>query len=180
MAADQTSPAADGGVRERMHAKLMETLGLSVESARDLEIGIFNRALNLSQLNNLPRTWTNPRFKQLYVDVGRSAVMNLDPRSHVGNRRLIERMNEGEFAPHSVPFMAQDNLFPQRWAQTVDAKVKRDEVIFKERKPATTDQFKCSKCKKRECVYQELQLRSADEPMTLFITCTNCGNRWKM
>lgn len=23
------------------------------------------------------------------------------------------------------------------------------------------------------------QTRSADEPMTTFVTCTNCGNKWK-
>ena len=28
---------------------------------------------------------------------------------------------------------------------------------------------------KRECSYYELQIRSADESATLFITCLNCG-----
>ena len=47
---------------------------------------------------------------------------------------------------------------------------------------ATTDQFQCGKCKKRECTYYTLQLRSADEPETVFITCMNavCGNKWKI
>jgi len=44
---------------------------------------------------------------------------------------------------------------------------------------AATDQFKCYKCKKRKCTYYEMQTRSADEPMTTFVTCLSCGNRWK-
>ena len=42
-----------------------------------------------------------------------------------------------------------------------------------------TDAFKCRKCGSRSTSYYEVQTRSADEPMTQFITCLNCGNRWK-
>lgn len=44
---------------------------------------------------------------------------------------------------------------------------------------ADTDMFECSKCKQRKCTYSQLQTRSCDEPMTTFVTCTVCGNRWK-
>ncbi|KAJ1962932.1 transcription elongation factor TFIIS [Dispira parvispora] len=44
---------------------------------------------------------------------------------------------------------------------------------------AETDQFKCGRCKQRKCTYFQMQTRSADEPMTTFVTCTNCQNRWK-
>ncbi len=44
---------------------------------------------------------------------------------------------------------------------------------------ATTDQFQCGKCRQRETQYYQMQTRSADEPMTTFVTCVNCGNRWK-
>lgn len=42
-----------------------------------------------------------------------------------------------------------------------------------------TDALKCGKCKKRNCTYNQLQTRSADEPMTTFVLCNECGNRWK-
>ena len=44
---------------------------------------------------------------------------------------------------------------------------------------AVTNDFKCGKCKKRECVFFQLQTRSSDEPMTTFVQCTYCKNRWK-
>lgn len=41
--------------------------------------------------------------------------------------------------------------------------------------------IKCiCRCKQNNCAYTEAQTRSADEPMTLFVLCKNCGNRWKV
>lgn len=42
-----------------------------------------------------------------------------------------------------------------------------------------TDMFQCGKCKQKKCTYNQLQTRSSDEPMTTFVFCMNCGNRWK-
>lgn len=46
---------------------------------------------------------------------------------------------------------------------------------------ASTDRFKCGQCGQRKCTYYLMQTRSAesDEPMTTFVTCVNCNNRWK-
>ena len=64
-------------------------------------------------------------------------------------------------------------------AKVEDEKEKTEKVLYEKDSGGATDQFKCGKCKKRECTYYELQTRSADEPMTLFITCLNCGKRWR-
>lgn len=44
----------------------------------------------------------------------------------------------------------------------------------------TTDQFTCSRCKQRECVFYTAQTRAGDEGMTQYITCMKCGKNWKM
>ncbi len=44
---------------------------------------------------------------------------------------------------------------------------------------AMTDEYKCGRCKQRKCKYSQAQTRSADEPMTTFVTCLVCGNRWR-
>lgn len=164
-------------VRDNVVARFRDALALASDDAADLERGVFNRAI--AMFDGTP-TWRSPRFRQCYLDVARSAFVNLDPGSYVGNKRLLTRLAEREFRPHDVPCMQPQHAFPERWSAVVDDKIRRDEIVFQERKAATTDQFKCGRCKKRECIYRELQLRSADEPMTVFVTCTNCGNRWKM
>ncbi|GIX64206.1 transcription elongation factor S-II, putative [Babesia caballi] len=40
-------------------------------------------------------------------------------------------------------------------------------------------QFKCFKCNSSDTVYYQMQTRSSDEPMTTFVTCLQCSNRWK-
>ena len=40
-------------------------------------------------------------------------------------------------------------------------------------------EFKCRKCKSNNCSHYQMQTRSADEPMTTFVNCMDCGNRWR-
>ena len=55
----------------------------------------------------------------------------------------------------------------------------KDENKFTPKIEASTDDFICGKCKSKKCTYYQLQTRSADEPMTTFVTCLDCGNRFK-
>lgn len=38
---------------------------------------------------------------------------------------------------------------------------------------------KCRVCKSQKITFYQLQTRSADEPMTTFYTCQDCGKKWK-
>ena len=68
---------------------------------------------------------------------------------------------------------------PVKWDPLIQAKIKRDKYKFETNIEAATDTFKCRKCQSNKCTYYQMQTRSADEPMTTFVTCIDCGNRWK-
>lgn len=46
-------------------------------------------------------------------------------------------------------------------------------------KKLTEGLYTCRKCHGKYTYQYEMQTRSADEPMTLFVTCATCGNSWK-
>ena len=78
-----------------------------------------------------------------------------------------------------IAFMKREEIFPEKWKVYID-KINADlKFQLEENKSIKTDQFKCGKCKQNECSYYALQIRSCDEPETLFITCLNCKNKWK-
>jgi len=41
-------------------------------------------------------------------------------------------------------------------------------------------QIKCGRCKSTHVSVEQKQTRGADESMTVFVQCENCGLRWKM
>jgi transcription elongation factor S-II len=45
--------------------------------------------------------------------------------------------------------------------------------------PDASGGFRCSKCGSEKTTHYQMQTRSADEPMTVFICCLKCGKRWK-
>eukprot|EP01001_Neometanema_parovale_P007991 NODE_4272_length_1089_cov_18.699793_g4073_i0.p1 GENE.NODE_4272_length_1089_cov_18.699793_g4073_i0~~NODE_4272_length_1089_cov_18.699793_g4073_i0.p1 ORF type:complete len:289 (+),score=56.85 NODE_4272_length_1089_cov_18.699793_g4073_i0:104-970(+) len=57
--------------------------------------------------------------------------------------------------------------------------LKTAEKLREEPRASTTDVFQCGKCKGRRCAYTQVQIRRADEPMTTFVNCMICGNRWR-
>ena len=79
----------------------------------------------------------------------------------------------------TLAFMTHQELNPDKWKKLIETKMKRDKIIYDTKIAASTDTFTCGKCKSNECTYYQMQTRSADEPMTTFVTCINCGNRWK-
>ena len=71
-----------------------------------------------------------------------------------------------------------DKDFERKSISLINSKIK-DENKFSPKIEASTDDFTCHKCKSKKCSYYQLQTRSADEPMTTFVTCLNCNARWK-
>jgi len=69
---------------------------------------------------------------------------------------------------------------PDKWKTLIEKQNQINESMLNKKLKANTDQFKCRKCDGRNCNYYQLQIRSADEPMTSFITCIDCEHKWKV
>ena len=141
--------------------------------ANNLEKGIHNWALKEATNRKVVKKWDNPFFVQIYLDHLRSIYSNLK------NDRLINMVINGDIKAHEIAFMTHQEMEPERWDHLIKAKMIRDQNKFEDKLEAMTDTFTCRKCYSKRCSYYALQTRSSDEPMTLFITCLDCGSRMK-
>jgi transcription elongation factor S-II len=97
------------------------------------------------------------------------------------NRDLREEVLTGSLGAADVVRMASKDLAN---AEKKEERRKMHEHNMREaaagNKPAaSTNEFRCGKCRKRECTYYQMQTRGADEPLTTFVHCVNCDNRWR-
>jgi transcription elongation factor S-II len=100
---------------------------------------------------------------------------NLKNKSNPG---LRNRVLSGEIEP--ARFVTDELKSAERKRKDeLLAKENMNDAMVAEIEKAISKEFQCSKCKKKMVSYSQAQTRSADEPMTTFCECMNCGNRWK-
>ena len=165
-----------------IRGKMVEYINNVVDSmllSRKIEKGIYNYTITVSKRKNIQRSWENIMFKNLYKSKILSVYSNLDSNSYIKNNQLIDNIKNGDIEPEKVGFLSVYDTFPDNWKELLNIKSKRDKIKYELKPEAMTNLFKCRKCGSRETSYYEVQTRSADEPMTQFITCLSCSNRWK-
>ena len=143
------------------------------KNTNNLGKGIFNYSIKEANNRKIMKKWDNPYFVQIYTDRVRSIYLNLN------NANLLQEIKNENIKPQNIAFMTHQELRPERWEGLIQAKIKRDKCKYETTIEAATDTFKCRKCQSNKCTYYQMQTRSADEPMTTFVTCIDCGNRWK-
>ena len=161
---------------EQFRKNIREKLKAFFEKEKDainLEKGVHNWSLKEATNKKVVKKWDNPFFVQIYIDHLRSIYINLT------NETLIKMVNDGEIKSQDIAFMTHQEMCPEKWEELIKAKIIRDKNKFEQNIEAMTDTFTCRKCHSKKCTYYQMQTRSADEPMTTFVTCLNCDNRWK-
>ena len=143
------------------------------KKSKHLEIGIYNYTINEAKNRKIVKKWDNPYFTQIYTDRVKTILKNLK----ISEKLLNTLLNSKK--PHEIAFMTHQEMNTDKWQSIIDEKMKRDKSRYETRMEASTDTFTCRRCKSKECTYYQMQTRSADEPMTTFVTCINCNNRWK-
>ncbi|PIN19093.1 Transcription elongation factor TFIIS/Cofactor of enhancer-binding protein Sp1 [Handroanthus impetiginosus] len=108
----------------------------------------------------------------------RSILFNIKDQNNPDFRRKVLL---GEFELRGILELRPEEMASDA-RQVQNEKIKQKALFNSELggpPQASTDQFTCGRCKKKETTYYQMQTRSADEPMTTFVTCVNCNNRWK-
>uniref|UniRef100_A0A6G1SD73 TFIIS n=1 Tax=Aceria tosichella TaxID=561515 RepID=A0A6G1SD73_9ACAR len=113
-----------------------------------------------------------------YMNRVRSRIINLKDAKNPYLRLNVLRgdISAERIAKMTPEEMASDDLKKQR--EEITQQAIRDHQMALTG-GTTSSEIKCPACKKYDCSYNQMQTRSADEPMTTFCHCNNCGKRWK-
>ncbi|EOB12593.1 Transcription elongation factor S-II [Nosema bombycis CQ1] len=132
-----------------------------------------------SKVNKLSYDLTVSLYETYFTDIPkmvRSKALNLKDKN---NPKLCKDVYEGKISPDEYIRMSSEEM------QSIDLKREVEKAIqdsfYDAQIPelkAETEIFKCAICGQRKASYRQLQTRSADEPMTTFVTCV-CGHKWK-
>ena len=165
-------------IRDKSVLKIDAVIG-DMYKSRIIEKSIFNYCIDYTIKNNISRNWENRLFKHLYINKLISVYSNIKCDSYIQNKYFLQKINSEGFDLDNIANMSRYDIFPDRWKHLIEEKIRKDKILSEMKPHAMTDQIQCNKCKSRKCSYYAMQTRSADEPMTMFMTCLNCNSRWK-
>jgi DNA-directed RNA polymerase subunit M/transcription elongation factor TFIIS len=133
--------------------------------SEEIEAAILNRCVDDAQRWLVDIDWDTLAFREMY----RSRAISLFPHRH-----LAVSMGSVEFANSSAV-----DQHPDRWRDILQKALEKDKAKYSKKTTANIEMY-CRCCKKKsKCDYYQVQTRSADEPMTTFMTCLECDTRWK-
>ena len=131
----------------------------SEKKSINIERSIYNFCIQLSSQKNISKSWQNPLFEHIYK------LKSLAICKYVQDPSIKRKIETKEILPKDLAFISENNSTQN------DVQIEDD---------VKDGIFQCRKCGSKKTTYYSLQTRSADEPMTNFITCVVCKNRWKM
>ena len=159
--------------------QILKTLASPLKTVQMIEKGVYNYAIDKCNNKSFIPLWDNMEFVEIYVSKIKNIYSNLKTNSYVKNVNLINKIKTEQIKPYNLAFLDTHKLFPEIWTDIIEEKTKIEKILKDSLKESATDMFECPKCHKRKTIYCEVQTRSSDEPMTKFITCLECGCKWK-
>jgi hypothetical protein len=126
--------------------------------------------------SKLTPNWECNYFRWRYINKSMGMLFNLRDKRNEG---FIQAIVDKLMPLREIANLNPDEIFPELW-KPIQEKVWEKEVILGFKPDDFSDGIEqCRKCKSFKTTYYSKQTRSADEPMTNFFTCHNCGKHWK-
>jgi transcription elongation factor S-II len=151
------------------------------EIAKQLEESILHLVADECIRAGIEIDWGNRIFWNMYRSRAISFYENLrGDNSYVKNEESwLEKLRSGEINPKQFTDLGAVDLCPARWKSAIEKIIETEKKLYAKNENASIFMW-CSGCKKKnKCDYYQMQTRSADEPMTTFVTCLECDKHWK-
>jgi DNA-directed RNA polymerase subunit M/transcription elongation factor TFIIS len=159
-------------VSNPLREKVLNNFKEYVEVAEDLECEVLNYVVSLCKNEGIDVDWANRVFWATYRSKAIYVYETL-------KTSWAEKLNSKEIDCKTFLELPAQEICPSRWKESMDKIIENDKKLYSKNTSASIVLF-CSRCKKKaQCEYYQLQTRSADEPMTTFVSCLDCGKKWK-
>lgn len=161
--------------------KAIQKLNLIIddnEKCKDIEKSIYNYTIEQCKLKNVEQNIETDLFKRIYVNKLMSLYNNLDKKSYIQNELFYDDVMNENIDICNIAFLTPQEVNKVHWKKYIDKQSAVDEFFCSRTTGIRTEEYKCGRCKEHDCTYYQLQVRCSDEPMTTFINCINCGNKW--
>lgn len=167
----------DCAIRDKVIQNFTELVD---DIAVELEGQLLSNIVNYCKLNGIDVDWANKIFWNTYRSKAISLYENLRTDGTVANtENWAKKLLSREVDPKAFVDMPAEELCPSRWKAALD-KIVEAEIRLYSKNVSAAIYLYCSRCKKKsKCDYYQMQTRSADEPMTTFVTCLECDREWK-
>jgi DNA-directed RNA polymerase subunit M/transcription elongation factor TFIIS len=143
----------------------------------NLEKCILNHAKEKATNLGLCAAWDNYRFADMYKHKFLQIQNNIKHSSVLKGWIVNKRVKTVDVIDMRPEDMWPDGPYAQKMEERI-IKDLRKSYIAQEVKNQEGF-FTCGRCRSKKTSYYQLQTRSADEPMTTFVTCHQCDRNWK-
>lgn len=156
----------------RLYAYNKMTKYTSPDMAREIEKSILEYTKKaFKNRNSLNQTmkWSDVNVRRLYIRKLRMVLSNISP--------LLEMVDEKKIAVCEVAFQTHIQIKPELWNPIIENNKKREimTLLVDHDGQNYVGMLKCNHCSSWNTRYVELQTRGADEPLTVFMHCEDCG-----
>ena len=176
--ASESAPTT--GIRARVYAALVKVFAADDKGNAAERAAVTVEAAMYEKFESEKQEGYKSKFRSLKFNLKNNEVLRADVLSGTVLPADLIAMSEAELATkerQQARTVATSNKFDGARSDFMIAKAEQINKMAGIKKAGGV--FKCGKCKSDKSTYYQQQTRSADEPMTVFITCTMCGNRWR-
>lgn len=163
-------------LRDFARSKFSEIFGLPHDASLVLnaEKGVYNYAVQTARAKGILCDWSCAGFRTVYKHKLSSLLRNLRNKENPNFlRHVLAKHIEGRH----LAFLTPAQVWPERWVEVNERAAKRF-PIDDSATVAESALLSCGTCRSRRVSHYSLQ--DANEETRFYLTCHDCGRRWKI
>ena len=148
-----------------------------VQIVKEIEEGCFEEAYNKMLELDQDFDWDNPMFYNVYNYICGNLFQNLDPNSAINSEFLLNKIFNNEYELRKLGGMTSEQLCPEKSIEIRASIAQRSDIKYSTK---SSSMYRCSKCKKNECILERRHTRGLDEATNYRATCIFCKHTWNI